>query len=198
MKSYNIYISIVFLAFITLIACEDEFQQPFNQVIPSDQSNLIGLWEGNSIRKDFAKNVQDEFGNNVVDDKNRTLWQDTTVFISREDGYSEFLYFESTNGIDAFRFSRADSLDSAGVVVPQLIPNMPFMQGQWAVIRTIDPEKDKMDVTSITFYDPAVTHNPLGSMVWTIKSQDQNELVVEYSFGSPSYDTLFVKTFRRR
>lgn len=190
----RLWVPIVVLIFV--VACTDEFEQPYNERIPAEESDLIGLWEIISVQKDFAKTILDEYGNSIVDDKNRTVWKDTTVTITAQNGYSEFIQFQSASGSDTFIASA--SLEGIEAVAPVSMPNMPLLQGNWSMTRTINPEKEMDDVSSILLYNPNDPHNSMGSMVWTIKSQTPSEFTIQYSFGVSSYDTLFTKSFRKR
>jgi hypothetical protein len=184
------------VALIIVFACTDEFEQPYNERIPADQTGLIGLWEVVSVQKDFARTLLDENGNSIVDDKNRTVWKDTTVTVTPQNGYTEFIQFQSTAGSDTFIASA--SLEGIEAVAPVSMPNMPLLQGKWSMTRTINPEKEMEDVSSILLYNPNDPHNSMGSMVWTIRSQTPSEFTIQYSFGVASYDTLFTKSFRKR
>lgn len=196
-KKWNFRLGWGFLfALIFLYACTDDFEQPFNQRIPAGETGLIGLWEVVSVRKDFSKIVLDEFGNAMIDDKNRTIWTDTTLTLTAQQGYSEFIQFESSGGVETFMASA--SLEGIESGEPDALPNMPLLCGQWSVFRTINPEKEMGDVSSILLYNPDDMHNTMGSLVWTIQSQSATELSIQYSFGAASYDTLFTKSFHKR
>lgn len=184
------------LVLIMVVACTDDFEQPFNQRIPAQESGLVGLWEVVSVRKDFARVVLDEVGNVRIDDKNRTIWTDTTLTITAQHGYSEFIQFDSSGGVETFMASA--TLEGLETGEPAALPNMPLMQGQWSVFRTINPGKEMADVSSILLYNPTDMHNAMGSLVWTIQTQSPTELSIQYSFGAASYDTLFTKSFRKR
>lgn len=186
--------------FFAFAACEDEFELPYNQNIEAEESGLPGLWEAVSVQKEFAKTLQDEFGNTINDDKNRPLWKDTTVVITAsESEYTEFIQFNANGGINTFTANDADTLDPDGNLLPaNELLNMPLTSGEWTALITIDPSGQNDDVKSVNLYDPQNMHNPLSSIVWTLKKVDDQELVVEYSFGETSYDTLFMKTFRKR
>lgn len=177
-------------------ACDDAFEQPFNMRVPAEESGLIGLWEGVSIRKDFARILTDERGNNLIDDRGRPIWKDTTLTLTAQNGYSEYIHFMSSGGIDTFIAS--GTLEGIESNQPAGLPNMPLLQGRWGVMRTINPEKELEDVSSILLYNPVEPHVPNGSMNWTIKSLAQTELTIQYSYGAASYDTLFTKSFRKR
>jgi len=179
-------------------ACEDDIEQPYNEVIQADQSGLPGLWEGVSLRKEFAKHLFDDQGFVINDDKNRPIWVDTTVVKTSAEGYNEYLEFYVQDNQNWFASSGKDSISTeTGHLVATEIPNMNLTEGNWVAIKTVNPSGALDDITSVNFYTPDEKHNPLATMVWTIKSVNQTELVVEYSFGATTYDTLFVKTFRK-
>ena len=195
----------IFLFLVTLLfaftACEDEFDLPYNEVIPPEQSGLPGFWEVVSVQKEFAKTLQDSLGNTINDDKNRPLWRDTTVLVTAsENGYNEFIQFYTAEGINSFAASNLDSLNTeTGNLVPaDEMLNMPVTSGQWTALITIDPSGENEDIQTVSLFDPENTHNPLASVIWTIKKVEDQELVIEYSFGPQSYDTLFIKTFQKR
>jgi hypothetical protein len=156
------------------------------------------LWEGVSLEKKFAKNLQDSLGNTLNDDKNRPMWVDTIVVKSNTNGYAEFIQFRHAGGESAFTSNRVNEADpDTGNLIPGSIPNMPISAGQWAVIKTINPSGEIDDITSVNLFNPIDRHSNFSSMIWTIKSVNTNELIIEYTFGPQLYDTLFVKTFRK-
>ena len=187
------------LLLFTFIACVEEYEPPFNEVIPAEQSGLLGLWEGESLTKMFAKNILDSLGNVINDDKNRPIWLDTTSVKTRPEGFSEFIEFYISDNTNMFAAAPIDSIsDETGHLVSQELPNMPITYGNWVALNTINPSGTIEDIRSVNLFDPQDRHNPLASMVWTIKSVTTDELIIEYSYGSSSYDTLFVKTFHKR
>ncbi len=191
----------LFAIIFTFTSCEEEFESPYNEIIPPDQSGLPGFWEAVSMEKEFAKTVKDSLGNTINDDKNRPLWKDTTVVINAaESGYNEFVQFYTEGGVNSFAASNLDSLNpETGYLVPSdQMPNMPVTSGQWTAMMTIDPSGQNENIQTVNLFDPENPHNPLASVIWTIKKVEDQELVVEYSFGETSYDTLFIKTFQKR
>jgi hypothetical protein len=199
MKIKRLFPFLLFCIFVFVFAaCEDETEQPYNEVIPANQSGLPGLWEGVSLRKEFAKNIYDDQGQVINDDKNRPIWVDTTVVKTTAEGYNEYLEFFVQDNDNWFISSGNDSISTeTGHLVPTEIPNMNVSEGYWVALKTINPSGALDDITSVNFYTPEEKHNPLATMVWSIKSVNPTELVVEYSFGATTYDTLFVKTFRK-
>lgn len=184
----------LFLAALFIIAaCEEEYQQPYNIIEPSE-SGLEGRWEGVELTRDFAVQLLDSLGNVVTDEKNRTVWYDTSVTLT-QDKWNEYIEFEILPAADTFTIS--NSLDSLNAGTITTVLNMPLSTGHWAITRTLDPENESNDVTSLTFYDPEDPHNSLSSIMWTIKEQSPDEITFQYSFGSASYDTLFTKTFQK-
>jgi hypothetical protein len=174
--------------------CAEEYQQPYSELIPASQSGLNGQWAGTTLTKDFAKILLDSLGNAVTDDKGRTVWYDTSVTVGA-DSWKEYLEFLSVERIDTFTINTSIDSLNAGVLMPVI--NMPVDAGYWSVSKVINPEGEKDDVTTITFYDPADPHNSLSSIIWTIKEQSTNEFTIQYSFGSTTFDTLFTKTFQK-
>lgn len=192
------------LLLFTFIACVEEYEPPFNEVIPAEQSGLLGLWEGESLTKMFAKNILDSLGNVINDDKNRPIWLDTTTVKTRNEGFAEFIEFFVRDNTNTFAAATTDSISNDslsiefGHLVPGEVPNMPVNHGNWVALNTIDPSGTIEDIRSVNLFDPQDRHLPQASMVWTIKSVTSDELIIEYSYGSSSYDTLFVKTFHKK
>jgi hypothetical protein len=196
MNPFKILLPVAISLLLFLVACEDEPDQPFNVIIPAQESGLIGLWEGVSLEKRFAVTVLDELGQVVNDSKNRPVWRDSTQLRTKETGYTEYVQFLSDNNMNTFSASRNHTLND-GKLLHSTLPNMPLITGHWVALRTINPSGKLADVTSVNLYNPVDRHNPLASMIWTIKSVTADQLVIEYTFGPQTYDTLFVKTFRK-
>lgn len=174
-------------------SCTEDFEQPFNERVSAGESGLVGIWEGFTLQKEYALALKDSLGNTVVDDRNRTVWYDTLEVI---ENWNEAIHFTSNAGVDSFAISaHVDSLLS-GILLE--VGNMPLTHGQWAVVRTINPEGEKPDAESVMFYNPSDPHNSTNSILWTIVSQNADEISLSYSFGSSSYDTLYIKTYRKR
>ncbi len=191
-KTKNIFL---FLAALLIIAaCDEEYQQPYNTRIEPSESGLEGRWEGVELTKDFAKQLLDSLGNTVTDEKNRTVWYDTSVTLT-QDKWNEYIEFQILQETDTFTIS--NNLDSLNSGIETQVLNMPLSTGHWAITRTLDPENESNDVSSLTFYDPKDPHNSLSSIMWTIMEQSPDEITFQYSFGSASYDTLFTKTFQK-
>lgn len=188
------FIFIMLVSFFIMTSCSEEFEQPYSQQISASESGLIGIWEGVRMEKNYAVVELDSLGNTVTDDKGKNVWlPNQEIFTENE--WNEYIQFQSIGSIDTFSISSdLDSLNS-GVLMPVI--NMPLEQGYWAVINTINPEGEKEDATSINFYDPADPHNSLSSILWTVREQSADEITIQYSFGSTTYDTLFIKTFRK-
>jgi hypothetical protein len=181
-------------AFLIIVACEEEYQQPYNIKIEPSESGLEGRWEGVALTRDFAVQLLDSLGNTVTDDKNRTVWNDTSVTVT-QDKWNEYIEFQILPAADTFTIS--NSLDSLNLGTVTTVLNMPLSTGHWALTKTLDPENESNDVLSLTFYDPEDPHNSLSSILWTITEQSPEEITFQYSFGSSSYDTLFTKTFQK-
>jgi hypothetical protein len=198
MKSLKIFFPVTILVLLMVcFSCQDENLLPYNQVIPAEQSGLVGLWEGVSLTREFAYTKKDALGNVVNDDKNRPIWIDSTTVTTAAQGYSEYIQFVYQSNIQSFAVNRRDTINPEGVLVAGTIPSMPVLSGHWAMLKTIDPSGQLEEITSVNLFNPVEKHNPQSSILWTIKSVTPTELVVEYSFGATTYDTLFVKSFRK-
>jgi hypothetical protein len=194
-KMKNMYkrLLIFILAGSLVWACTEEYQQAYSERVDANQSGIVGTWEGTVLQKEYAKALKDSLGNTVVDDKNRTVWYDTVEVI---DAWTEAILFSSNGGLDSFAIST--SMDSLEAGILKDIQNMPMKSGEWAVINTINPEGEKPDVSSVLFYNPNDPHNSKQSILWSIAEQGPDQLKLSYSFGSSTYDTLYIKTFAKR
>jgi hypothetical protein len=198
MKLLKILLPVAISLLLFISACQDEPDQPFSVIIPAQESGLLGLWEGISLEKKFAVTVKDHLGVVINDSKNRPVWKDTIQFRTKENGYAEYIQFLSADNVNTFSSATTHTLvEGTDKLLHGNLPNMPVNRGNWVALRTINPSGKMAEVTSVNLYNPLDRHNVLASMIWTIKSVTNDRLVIEYTFGPQTYDTLFVKTFRK-